>query len=69
MRIIVAHADHYLEAAEIAEELRAGFPDKIFQIRRRHNKFIVVERVFNPEHNPEKLSPSKKRKKNRGLAF
>ena len=46
MRLKIASADSFLEAAEVRSQLVEEFPDKTFQIRRHRNSFVIVERVI-----------------------
>lgn len=69
MRIPIATVDTYPNACKIKVDLQEKFPDKTFQVRKYKNNFKVVERVWNPADPTEKLSPSKRRKKRRGIPF
>ena len=71
MRIPIVHTVTYADALRVKNDLKEEFPDKVFQIRKQKKtqEFTVVERVYHAPTNPEKLSPSKRRKKRRGISI
>lgn len=67
MRTPILYTQTYKDAATAKVALQKDFPEKIFQVRKRHNGFSVVERTF--PGNQEKITPKAKRAKNRGISF
>lgn len=67
MRVPILHTTGYKDAVDAKVKLVAEYPDRVFQIRKKHNGFTLVERTFPGNQEPDK--PSKKRKKRRGITF